>query len=81
MRRVRPRLDCARYLPSIHMQQQVLERLAEDLLQAEQANRQCGPHETATHEENVRLSVISICTSPHRLGGGAFSEFLAVEFN
>ena len=33
------------------LQQQVLERLAEDLLQAEQAAR--AAHETATHEENV----------------------------
>jgi hypothetical protein len=32
------------------LQQQVLERLAEDLLQAEQAVR--AAHETATHEEN-----------------------------
>jgi len=33
------------------LQQQVLERLAEDLLQAEQAMRTA--HETATHEENI----------------------------
>jgi transcription elongation GreA/GreB family factor len=33
------------------LQQQVVERLAEDLLQAEQAAR--AAHETATHEENV----------------------------
>ena len=33
------------------LQQQVLERLAEDLLQAEQAMR--AAHETATHEENI----------------------------
>src|SRR4051812_21311557 len=33
------------------LQQQVLERLAEDLLQAEQAVREA--HETATHEENI----------------------------
>jgi transcription elongation GreA/GreB family factor len=33
------------------LQQQVLERLAEDLLQAESAMR--APHETATHEENI----------------------------
>src|SRR3954470_17376578 len=33
------------------LQQQVLERLAEDLLQAEQAAR--AAHEVATHEENV----------------------------
>jgi transcription elongation GreA/GreB family factor len=33
------------------LQQQVLNRLAEDLLQAEQAVR--GAHETATHEENI----------------------------
>jgi len=33
------------------LQQQVLERLAENLLQAEQAAR--AAHETATHEENV----------------------------
>ncbi len=33
------------------LQQQVLERLAEDLLQAEQAAR--AAHETATHEESV----------------------------
>ncbi|MFG6486283.1 GreA/GreB family elongation factor [Roseateles sp. BYS78W] len=33
------------------LQQQVLERLAEDLMQAEQAARTA--HETATHEENI----------------------------
>ncbi|KQO15283.1 transcription elongation factor GreAB [Acidovorax sp. Leaf76] len=33
------------------LQQQVLERLAEDLLQAEEAVR--AAHETATHEENI----------------------------
>ena len=33
------------------LQQQVLERLAEDLLQVEQAVR--AAHETATHEENI----------------------------
>ncbi len=33
------------------LQQQVLKRLAEDLLQAEQAAREA--HETATHEENI----------------------------
>lgn len=33
------------------LRQQVLERLAEDLLQAEQAARTA--HETATHEENI----------------------------
>lgn len=33
------------------LQQQVLERLAEDLLQAERAARTA--HETATHEENI----------------------------
>jgi len=33
------------------LQQQVLDRLAEDLLQAEQAVR--AAHETATHEENI----------------------------
>ena len=33
------------------LQKQVLERLAEDLLQAEQAAREA--HETATHEENI----------------------------
>jgi transcription elongation GreA/GreB family factor len=33
------------------LQQQVLQRLAEDLLQAERAGR--AAHETATHEENV----------------------------
>jgi transcription elongation GreA/GreB family factor len=33
------------------LQQQVLDRLAEDLLQAEQAAR--AAHETATHEENI----------------------------
>jgi len=33
------------------LQQQVLERLAEDLMQAEQAAR--AAHETATHEENI----------------------------
>ena len=33
------------------LQQQVLQRLADDLLQAEQAVR--AAHETATHEENI----------------------------
>jgi len=33
------------------LRQQVLERLADDLLQAEQAAR--AAHETATHEENI----------------------------
>ena len=33
------------------LQQQVLERLAEDLLQAERASH--AAHETATHEENI----------------------------
>ena len=33
------------------LQQQVLQRLAEDLLQAEEAAR--AAHETATHEENI----------------------------
>eukprot|EP01034_Spumella_vulgaris_P013642 gene13642-17415_t len=33
------------------LHQQVLERLAEDLLQAEQAAQ--AAHETATHEENI----------------------------
>ena len=33
------------------LRQQVLERLAEDLLQAEQAVR--AAHEAATHEENI----------------------------
>ncbi|CAM4233604.1 hypothetical protein ROSA5918_26355 [Roseateles saccharophilus] len=33
------------------LQQHVLERLAEDLLQVEQAARTA--HETATHEENI----------------------------
>ena len=46
---------CSRCLPLIMdkflLQQQVLERLAEDLLQAEQAVR--AAHETATHEENI----------------------------
>ena len=46
---------CSRCLPFIMdkflLQQQVLERLAEDLLQAEQAVR--AAHETATHEENI----------------------------
>ena len=45
----------SRYLPFIMdkflLQQQVLERLAEDLLQVEQAVR--AAHETATHEENI----------------------------
>jgi transcription elongation GreA/GreB family factor len=38
-------------MDKIWLQQQVLERLAEDLLQAEQAAR--AAHETATHAENV----------------------------
>lgn len=46
---------CSRCLPFIMnkflLQRQVLERLAEDLLQAEQAMRVA--HETATHEENI----------------------------
>jgi len=46
---------CLRCLPLIMdkllLQQQVLKRLAEDLLQAEQAAR--AAHETATHEENI----------------------------
>ena len=46
---------CSRCHPfivhKILLQQQVLERLAEDLLQAEEAVR--AAHETATHEENV----------------------------
>ena len=33
------------------LQQQVLQRLSEDLLQAEEAVREA--HETATHEENI----------------------------
>jgi transcription elongation GreA/GreB family factor len=36
------------------LQHQVLERLAEDLMQAEQAAR--AAHETATHEENIAES-------------------------
>ena len=47
--------DCSRCLLSIMdrflLKQQVLERLAEDLLQAEHAVR--AAHETATHEENI----------------------------
>ena len=46
---------CSGCLPFIMdkflLQQQVLDRLAEDLLQAEQAARTA--HETATHEENI----------------------------
>jgi transcription elongation GreA/GreB family factor len=46
---------CSRCRPLIMdkflLQQQVLERLAQDLLQAEQAVR--AAHETATHEENI----------------------------
>ena len=46
---------CLRSLPLVMdkllLQQQVLKRLAEDLLQAEQAAR--AAHETATHEENI----------------------------
>lgn len=38
-------------MDKLMLQQQVLERLAEDLLQAEQAARVA--HETATHEENI----------------------------
>lgn len=38
-------------MDKLTLQQQVLERLAEDLLQAEQAAR--AAHETATHEENL----------------------------
>ena len=47
--------DCAGYrsfiLDKFKLQRQVLERLAEDLLQAEEAVRTA--HETATHEENI----------------------------
>ena len=39
------------FMDKFLLQQQVLERLAEDLLQAEQAVR--AAHETATHEENI----------------------------
>ena len=50
-----PPIAYSRCLPFIMdkflLQQQVLERLAEDLLQAEQAVRVA--HETATHEENI----------------------------
>jgi hypothetical protein len=46
---------CSRCLPFIMdkflLQQQVLERLAKDLLQAEEAAR--AAHKTATHEENI----------------------------
>lgn len=38
-------------MDKLFLQKQVLERLAEDLLQVEQAARQA--HEAATHEENV----------------------------
>ena len=38
-------------MDKVLLQQQVLERLAEDLLQAEQAVR--AAHEAATHEENI----------------------------
>lgn len=38
-------------MDKLWLQQQVLERLAEDLLQAEQAAR--AAHETAIHEENI----------------------------
>ena len=38
-------------MDKVLLQQQVLERLAEDLLQVEQAAR--AAHETATHEENI----------------------------
>jgi transcription elongation GreA/GreB family factor len=44
--------DASRFImDKFLLQQQVLERLAEDLLQAEQAAR--AAHETATHEESV----------------------------
>lgn len=50
-----PTLACSAYSPFIMdkflLQQQVLEQLAEDLLQVEQAAR--AAHETATHQENV----------------------------
>ena len=46
---------CSKYPPFIMdkflLRQQVLERLAEDLLQAEQAAQ--AAHKTATHEENI----------------------------
>jgi transcription elongation GreA/GreB family factor len=38
-------------MDKVLLQQQVLDRLAEDLLQAEEAVR--AAHETATHEENI----------------------------
>ena len=38
-------------MDKVHLQQQVLERLAADLLQAQQAARVA--HEAATHEENI----------------------------
>ena len=44
--------DASRFImDKFLLQQQVLARLAEDLLQAEQAAR--AAHETATHEENI----------------------------
>lgn len=50
-----PTQACSRCVPFVmdkfSLQQQVLERLAQDLLQAERAAR--SAHETATHEENV----------------------------
>src|SRR6476620_12615410 len=48
-------VGCSRCLPftmnKLLLQQQVLKRLADDLLQAEQAVR--AAHEAATHEENI----------------------------
>jgi transcription elongation GreA/GreB family factor len=55
VRLIKPATACSSCRPFIMdkflLQQQVLERLAEDLLQAEQAMRVA--HETATHEENI----------------------------
>ena len=46
------------------LQQQVLERLAQNLLQAEQAARTA--HETATHGENIAESkYVTIVTGKH----------------
>ena len=65
------------------LQQQVLERLAEDLLQAEQAAR--AAHETATHEESVAenkydtlgLEAAYLATGQVRRAGVAVGEHVA----
>lgn len=55
---------CLSCLPSVTdkclLQQQVLERIVEELLQAEQTMR--GAHETVTHKEDIAENVASVRT-------------------